>query len=291
MLKRFASLSARATLSFAVLSAAIFTSGCSSMLYHPTFVQHYDPAQVGLTAEDVYFPTSDGSKLHGWYFKSSMKKTKGLIVFFHGNGQNLSSHFASLSWIPPYGYDYFIFDYRGYGKSEGTASPENTVLDGIAAIRKGRDLAHGLPLVVFAQSLGGAVALRSLIEMKKEVPIRLLVLDSAFESYQGAGQGVLSHAWLTWPFQPLAYVLLSDKWSADGRVKELAPTPIVVMHGDHDQTIDYDLGVDVFQAAAEPKEFWKIEGGRHTDAFWRHGTTYREKFLKRLDQAVLAPAK
>ena len=111
---------------------------------------------------------------------------------------------------------------------------------------------------------------RSLVELKKEVPVRLVVIDSSFISYRDAGQGVLSHAWVTWLFQPLAQVLLSDRWAPEKRVAELAPTPLVVMHGNRDQVIDYDLGEDLFKAAGEPKEFWRVEGGRHIDAFWRH---------------------
>lgn len=261
--------------------------GCSSMLYHPTSETYFDPKQGGLSYDDVSFSSQNGRKLHGWYFRTAArKKPKATIVFFHGNGENLTSHFATLAWILPYGYDYLIFDYQGYGSSEGEPSPEGTVQDGIAALRFVKGRAPESPLVVFAQSLGGAVALRTLIELKGEVPVRLVVIDSSFLSYQAAGRSVLSQHWLTWILQPFSTLVLSDAWAPGERVAEISPTPLVVLHGDQDQVIDFKLGERLFEKAKEPKEFWRVENGRHTDAFWRHGTLYRERFLKRLEQAL-----
>jgi fermentation-respiration switch protein FrsA (DUF1100 family) len=201
----------------------------------------------------------------------------------------MSSHFASLAWILQYGYDYLIFDYRGYWKTEGKPSPENTVKDGITVLKYARDHAPGTPLVIFAQSLGGAIALRSYIDAKNEIPARLVVIDSSFASYKSVGRDVLSRSWLTWIFQPLASVLLSDQWAPGKRVREVSPTPLLVMHGDLDQVISFKQGEKLFEAAAEPKEFWKIEGGYHTDAFWRHKGIYRQRFLEKLE-SMFGPA-
>ena len=261
------------------------------MLYQPLDQQVYDPEKGGFRYEDVTFQAADGVALHGWYFKSTVQKEpKALLVFFHGNGENMSTHFVTLSWLLDYGYDFFIFDYRGYGSSQGDPTPEGTVKDGIAAINYAGTRAlksqTKYPLVVFAQSLGGAVALRSLIDMKKApgntVWPKLIVVDSSFLSYKAAARAVLAHSWITWILQPFTYLVLSDEWAPGDAVKSLAPTPLVVMHGDKDQLVDYSLGLDLFDKAGEPKEFWKIEGGKHIDSFWRHGDVYRTKLLNRL---------
>jgi fermentation-respiration switch protein FrsA (DUF1100 family) len=273
-------------------------SSCSSLLYHPTQRTYFAPEDAKLKYDDVSFESASGAKLHGWHLKAEGGRApKALIVHFHGNAENLTSHFASLAWIMSQGYDSFIFDYQGYGRSEGKPTPEGTVQDGIAALKIAPTLVKpGTPLVVFGQSLGGAISLRSLIELKAQwkdefsnkLPVRLILLDSSFKSYRDAGQGVMSRSWLTWLFQPLAHLVLSDRWAPDDRVRELAPIPLVVMHGDQDQVIGLDLGEELFAAAGDPKEFWKVEGGRHTDAFWRHGTKYRERFVQRIEQALAA---
>ncbi len=269
-------------------------SGCSTLLYFPTREQHYDPNRAGLRWEDVEFKSQDGTRLGGWYFHHKdpkLKTPKATLVFFHGNGENRTSHFTTLVWLLDEGYDFFIFDYRGYGNSEGTPDPKGTVEDGMAAIRWAHQnkLNHktpDVPLVVFAQSLGGAVALRSLIELKKEVPIAWIVVDSSFQSYQWAGMSVLSQSIVGSLFQPFSFLALSDEWAPGDRIKELAPTPILIMHGDQDQMIHYRLGERLFITAGEPKEFLRIEGGYHTDAFWRHQGKYKKIFLEKLSAIV-----
>ena len=62
------------------------------------------------------------------------------------------------------------------------------------------------------------------------------------------------------------------------RIAELAPIPLIVMHGDADQVVGFALGQEVFSAAAEPKEFWVIPGGGHIDSLWRPGQIYRRRF-------------
>src|SRR5690606_6353518 len=123
-------------------------------LYHPTHIVHYEPKQLKLEPLDVEIEVEPNVKVHGWYLKSQTKKPKGVIVFFHGNAENITSHYVSLSWILKEGYDYFIWDYRGYGKSQGKPSPQNTVHDGIIVIKHIYNQNPKLPLFVFAQSLG-----------------------------------------------------------------------------------------------------------------------------------------
>jgi uncharacterized protein len=262
-------------------------SGCSSLLYQPVREQIYDPAPLGFEYEEIIFPSTDGIQLNAWHFKSKLKKSpKAVIVFFHGNGENLTTHFATLAWILQYEYDYMIFDYRGYGKSEGSPSPEGTVKDGVAAIQYASQRWKNIPIVVLGQSLGGAVAIRSVVELTQKVPIKLVVIDSSFLSYRKVGQKVLSHHWFTWILQPFAGLFLSDTWAPEGRVSKISPIPMIVIHGKKDQIVDYDLGEEVYRLALDPKEFWSIQDGKHTDVFWRHGEFYRKKLIEKLESIL-----
>jgi alpha-beta hydrolase superfamily lysophospholipase len=263
---------------------SIFISGCSGLLYHPTHIVHYEPKQLKLEL-DVEIEVEPNVKVHGWYLKSQTKKPKGVIVFFHGNAENITSHYVSLSWILKEGYDYFIWDYRGYGKSQGKPSPQNTVHDGIIVIKHIYNQNPKLPLFVFAQSLGGAIAMRSVIDLNGEVPIRGLAVDSTFQSYQGVAREVLSRGWITWLFQPLAYITLSDKFAPAGKIDRISPIPFMVIHGTEDTVVKYKFGEEVFKDAQEPKEFLKIEGGHHIDAFWnKNSEEHRKKFLSFLNK-------
>ncbi|MDZ4675876.1 MAG: alpha/beta hydrolase [Oligoflexia bacterium] len=263
---------------------AVPSLSCTHLLYHPTQHQYYDPVKAGVTPDEIWFENDEGQKLFGWYFHAKTKTpSKALIVFFHGNAENLSSHFATLLFVLEQGYDFFIFDYSGYGKSPGKPTPKATIQDGKAAIKWASDHRKGKPLVVFGQSLGGAIAMRSVAEVKDQIPIDLVVVDSTFHSYKSVANRLMRKHWVTWLFSPLAYVLMNDTYSPEDSISKLSPIPMVVIHGDQDQTVDYQLGKEVFHLAQQPKEFWEVPGGMHTDAFWRHGKTYRDKFIKRLD--------
>ncbi len=245
-----------------------WTSGCSSALYHPTHHIHYSPQSFGLEPNDLWI---DG--LHAWHFPANQKKSRALVVLFHGNGENLTSHFSNLSWLPAQGFEYLIFDYRGYGKTPGKPSPQNTVEDGKKIITWA--LSRKQPLILMGQSLGGAVLLRSLQEIRAEstteriTPVRLVVLDSTFASYQDAGQSLLSRFWITWPFQWLGQLLLSDDRapSAD-QLSESSPFPYVVLHGTHDISIDPSLGRELYDSLPKPKRWIFAAGGRHIQSLW-----------------------
>lgn len=263
-----------------IIAIALLASGCSHLLYYPTQHQHYDPKKFKLNPKDVWFKSEKGDDLHAWYFESKQKPSKGTIVFFHGNAQNLSSHFANLIWLPEQGYSYFIFDYPGFGQSPGKPNPENTVLAGKAAIRWVYENLDKRPIVL-GSSLGGAIAQRAVLDLKNEIPFRALVLDSTFNSYQSIARKKLSSSWVTWAFQPFVYVLLSDRWTADeDDLKKLSPIPVLVVHGDQDTIVEPEFGEEIFEYLAQPKEFWKINGGLHTDVFWIRDGEYRTPFLE-----------
>lgn len=270
-------------LSFFLMALA----GCSSFLYYPAKESYTDPTQFRHKPEIVDFRTEDGLLLHGWYFKSTVRPAKGTLLFFHGNAQNITTHFFALYWLLDEGYDYFIFDYRGYGDSEGKPSPEGTLADGRAALKWIN--AHKDPhthLVIFAQSLGSAVALRVACDARAEHPnaaefdFTAVAIDSGFVSYRRAAQGVLSRSWLTWPLQWMAYLVLSDEFAPKDCVSHISPRPILVVHGDADQTIEFRLGEKLFALSDDPKEFWRIEGGHHTDFLFRESFHYRQAFLE-----------
>jgi uncharacterized protein len=265
-------------------------------MYHPSHEMIADPAQLQLKPDELSLPVQSGN-LHVWYFHHkapvSTDKPRALLLFFHGNGENMTSHYLALTFLLEQGYDFAIFDYRGYGQStfgdngkSKNTSPQSTVEDGVEFLKWGHQYAETahIPWIVFAQSLGGAIALRSLIEVRKQWTPNLVVVDSTFSSYQEVGQDVLKRGIITWPFQWLSYLLLSDEWAPGKRISEISPTPLWVIHGNEDHTVSYDLGREVFHLAKEPKEFWHVEGGHHVDALWAHNGQFKRKFVIKLNQ-------
>jgi fermentation-respiration switch protein FrsA (DUF1100 family) len=280
-----------------------FTSSCSSMMFFPTKALYYDPKNFGLEIEEIRVPSYDGTSLYGWYFhhsahaKNPRSKPKAVLFFAHGNGANVSGQFPALAWIAAQGYDFYIFDYRGYGVSEGDSpSPKEAVGDTIAALRwiDARAKREGIPLVAFGQSLGSALLVRAISEERKRatpVPerptISFIALDSTFLSFEWATASVFSQHWITTPFQPLAFLLVSDEWAPRERIRDLAPTPLLILHGEEDRIIDVRLGQEAFDAALPPKELVRIPKSGHVQAFWGEDQAkYRAIFLDRMEKAL-----
>ena len=268
-----------------LLILAAFMSGCSSLFYHPTREELVYRDKLPLKPRDIHFQSKDGTKLHAWHFPAlGTKNPKAAIVLFHGNAENLSSHFIQLYEAPARGYAYLIFDYRGYGKSEGSPKPKGTVEDGVAAIRWMHSNYPNTPLVIFGQSLGGAVAFKAVNQIKDEIKISLIVADSTFHDYRSAARSLFARNWLLFLFQPLAWALADNSASPKDDIPELSPIPLLIVHGTKDPVVDYSLGQEVYALAKDPKEFWSIPEGRHIDFMLRESGKYGDKLFERLDQ-------
>lgn len=258
-------------------------AGCSSLLYYPTDFIYVDPKKISAEPEEHEFALDDGIKIQGWYFRAKEKPAKAVVLFFHGNGQNRSSHYLSLFWLVEKGYDLAVFDYPGYGISDGKPTPKNTVEMGKKALQYIRDLDPQLPLVVYGQSLGGVVAIRSVIEMKGKVEPHLLVVDSSFLSYRKAAQKVMAKSIWTWPLQPISFLIFSDEWAAKDRIQDLTNTPLVVIHSRQDELVPFELGEEIYRSAQTKKQFWIKERGSHISTFsGADGEYYKEKLMTAL---------
>jgi hypothetical protein len=278
----------------ALIAAAGNLSGCSSLAYQPTNTIYADPSRANIRFESLDFESKDGTRLHGWYFPAITEKNKpakGTIIQFHGNAENMTSHFASLFWVIDAGYNFFTFDYRGYGGSDGDPNQSGVNDDALAAVeyvsKKVARTGSKKDIVLYGQSLGGAVLMRAYRDIRANEAlhdrVRALVVESSFYSYKAIGRSLLARTWFTFLLQPLAYVLVSDKYSPEDDIAKISPTPLLVIHGDEDPVIPFSFGKKIFEKAQEPKTFWKIEHGRHIDAMRRDHGAYREKLITFLD--------
>lgn len=265
----------------------ILIQSCSHLFYHPTSKHFVDPKQFKLKYENIFFHSKDGVELHGWFFPSKSNNPKGTIIQFHGNAQNISSHFFSLLWLIDHDYNLFTFDYRGYGKSKGEPSQEGLYLDALAALEKGFELnkKNGSgKFIVYGQSLGGAVSLRAIPDFKYHDQISMIVMDSTFSSYQDIAFDRIKSVWFMWPFSPLAYLLVSDKYASEDVFHKIT-TPTLVIVGMKDEMIPPKFGKHIYKnIGSKNKWLWKLPNGKHIDAYHHDEGIYREQFLRLSDE-------
>lgn len=264
-----------------LLAPTLLCQGCvGGLFYYPDKVVYDTPARHGLPFEEVTFASKDGTRLSGWFIPA-VGKAKGTVIHFHGNAQNMTAHFGFVSWLPAAGFNLFVFDYRGYGKSEGRPHKQGVYEDSVAAIsyvaaRKDVDQAR---LLILGQSLGGTNAIAA-VGLNRFAGIRAVAIESTFASYRRIVRDKLDEipvvSLLKWP---LSYILIGNDLSAEQAVEKISPIPLLLIYSRDDQIIPYHHGITLYQKAKEPKQFWTIERGGHMAAFPEPESIWRTKLV------------
>ena len=240
----------------------VLSSCAQKMFYYPDAVDYGNaPTRYQQPFQDIYFQSSDGTRLHGWFVPSRLhanpKLAKGTVVHFHGNAQNVSSHYALVQWLPENGYNVFTFDYRGFGTSEGKVGFAGIVADADAALNHVRAMPEvdATRLFVLAQSIGGNKAIAAIGRGNRD-GIRALVGDSTFYGYDAIANDKFKGA----------SVLVNDGLSAHRYIAAISPIPLLMLHGTADEVIPYAHGERLFEQAREPKQFIAVKNGQHIRA-------------------------
>jgi len=258
-----------------------------NMFFYPDRVAYTRPEQFGLQAEDVWF-ASGNLRLHGWWLPATTPTAQGSVLHLHGNAANISNHLPLVAWLPRAGYNVLMFDYRGFGQSEGKASLAGIVDDAAAALAvlRGRADIDAQRLVVFGQSLGGATALRLLA--RDSDGVRIAIIDSAFESYRAIARDAATDSIVLAPLLPLALPLLPR--AADDPVTALKTLriPLVFVHGALDHIVRPVHSERLYAAAPEPRHLLLAPGAVHMEALLR--PELQAQVLRLMGDALAAPA-
>jgi fermentation-respiration switch protein FrsA (DUF1100 family) len=237
----------------------------SSLIYYPDAAGRglaATPQQIGLAFEDVELITEDKVRLHGWFIPSD--NARGTVLFFHGNAGNISHRLDSIATFNRMRLNVFIFDYRGYGQSQGRVTETGTYRDAEAAwsyLVETRGIGAS-NIIVFGRSLGASIA----AWLASQYTPAALILESGFSSVPSMAQRM-------YPFLPVKWLA---RFSYDTRqyVSTIA-CPLLVVHSKNDEIIPYTEGRLVFDAAPANKQFLEIRGG-HNDGFIVTGQKYTD---------------
>lgn len=269
----------------ALLALTVGLGGCvEGLFFHPDRHAYTSPRALGLAHEDVRIPGPDGSTLHGW-FLPAQGRSRGSVLHAHGNAANIGNHLPLVAWLPAAGFDVLMFDYRGFGRSDGQPTLEGVVADTRAALAwlRAHPKVDARRLVVLGQSLGGATAIRAVAA--DPAGVRLLVTDSAFASYRGIARDA---AGLLRPVAaPLLSTLPGEESDPVQALKSLR-MPVTLIHGSADRVIPIAHGEALYAAAAAPKRWMRIEGGSHMEALMR--APVRAALLEAMAEALDPPA-
>ncbi len=241
------------------------------LLFQPSDRLRATPDDAGMDHETVRLDTDDGETLHGWWVPapdvSRETGARGTLLFFHGNAGNISGRLESVGQFHRLGLNVLIVDYRGYGQSTGTPSEAGLYHDAEACWQYLTETQGVAPqhIVVFGRSMGGGPATWIASRKRPEA----VILESVFTSVPDVG----AHHY---PFLPVR-TLATNQFDNASRVGTIS-APLLSIHSRDDRVVPFELGRDVYEAAAAPKQFLEIEGG-HNDGF----LVSSEEYLRTID--------
>lgn len=272
----------------AAVTAGLIVAACTGVFFQPHRLQVATPDQLGLAYQQAIFKTRDGLELLGWFLPAK-GSALGTVLQLHGNAENISTHFASLAWMPARGFNVFIFDYRGYGASEGDATLAGAQIDIDAALDAllARNDVDKDRIVMYGQSLGGALAAYYVAHSPRRDRLRALVLESTFSDYVEIAREKFADHWITWPFQWLPYLAVDDSFSPLPSMAKISPLPLLVLHGDQDRIVPVHHAKLLYDAALEPKQLWIVPGAGHIQA--TGDPAVRDRLVAYLREVLAAP--
>jgi fermentation-respiration switch protein FrsA (DUF1100 family) len=234
---------------------------------------NWESATAEFHPRDVWFPTRDGVKLHGWFFAADAAEAP-FIIWFHGNAGNITERSLIADELRRHGVNVLLFDWRGYGKSEGDPTESRLYIDAEAVYDFAvRDLhAHAGRIALYGESLGGPYAAWLATRRKAHC----VVIENSFPSLRDLGNALYAPVPLGY-FAPCS--LTTTRWL------NKAGVPVLVMHGRRDQVIPFPLGMRLYDDLRVPKRLLVSETAGHSEIASAEGERYYEtvtSFVKSL---------
>jgi fermentation-respiration switch protein FrsA (DUF1100 family) len=254
--KRRRVMTAVITLVVTLVALALFVRWLEPrMAFFPFPGEAETPRDFGVPFEAITLDTADGERLRAWLMTPpAPQAARARIVYFHGNGGNLSNWSPILSAIVRRGYSVLAVDYRGYGLSTGRPTERGLYRDVEAVVARAWTQPESqVPLVYWGRSLGGAMAAYAATVRKPDG----VIVEAGFPSARSAVRAS--------PVLAALSLLASYRFPA-GEYLNQANAPVLMLHGDRDSVIPFALGRELFDQVTAPKDFVVIAGGDHNDA-------------------------
>jgi fermentation-respiration switch protein FrsA (DUF1100 family) len=221
-----------------------------ALMYFPD-TRRTPPATVGLPqAEEVTLNSADGEQVIAWHVPP--RGDAPVVLYFHGNGAALANRAGRFQQIVSDGTGLLALSYRGYGGSSGRPSEDGLIMDAEAAYQFAAARYPNARLVLWGESLGTGVA----VAVAAKHRVAALVLEAPFTS-------AVEIAASSYPFAPVRW-LMKDQFRSDQRIGKVT-APVLILHGDHDAIVPFELGKRLFALTGEPKRFVRLPGRGHND--------------------------
>jgi len=238
----------------------------------PTFFKNNQIFEKDFTIKSFYFKTEDGRKLNAWLLKSTTERPKASVFALHGNATNINIHHQNFADLTKHGFQIFIFDYSGFGYSEGKATRKNALEDAFSAFQffENLDEVKNTPQIIYGQSFGGNLAIP--LATRNQQKIEGLVIEGTFMNVKNIANSVIP---------VFGGLIISNNYNNRQNLKKFKK-PILIIHSKEDKVVNLKLGKQIFKNANQPKEFFEIDKP-HINGI----RFYHNEISKKIDSLIL----
>jgi len=220
------------------------------IVFHPKVLTKDYVFKFDAPFEELFLETADSITLNALYFKTEKESSKGVILYFHGNSDNLQRWGQFATDFTSKGYDFFAMDYRGFGKSEGKIEEHKFYEDAHFVYNWLKDQYESNQIIIYGRSLGSSVA----SNLAADVKARMLILETPFDNLKGA----IAHRKfsINIPFK-LDYEFANDRYLP------YIKYPIYIFQGTKDKIVPYQSALQLKPLLKENDIFFTIDDGKH----------------------------
>lgn len=238
-----------------------------AQFYRPSHRDFGMQVDLGLDPEMVSFESADGTVLAGWLLRAR-EPVRGTVIYYQGSDRNITYTSRHVYWLTEHGLNVFLFDYRGFGLSDGSPSRRGLVEDSVAAVDMiiEREDSPGARIVLYGQSMGGQLALNA-AAVRQDSGIRLVVAEATYSNQRYHLSDKLGRLGPLWLVKWGGWLLTSSQLSGESAIRRLQATPVLLIHGDVDTGVAPYHSDRLYARASGPVTLWRYAGYEHLRIF------------------------
>lgn len=260
-----------------------WTGFLDAMFFRPSQRDYARQEALDTLPEDLFFQSSDGTTLHGWLIPAKSDR-KGTVIHCHGSDRNISFTVQNSAWLAEFGFDVFVFDYRGYGKSEGRPSTTGVIEDTVAAAEFiHTKQATQAKVILWGQSMGGQLAIIAASRLGPD-KVAAVVSESTYASRSHQIKDKVAQLGPLWIMQWGVWLFTSDQHAAIHVVDQLESIPLLLIHSASDTAVQEYHSHWLHERANLPKEYWALGKPAHLAVF--HDALMRSKLAENLIETL-----
>jgi len=223
------------------------------ILFHPVAVDIHTPYHFDQPFKEVNIPYNKETNINVIQFTHTGADTaRGVVLYFHGNKENISRYAPYATDFTPHGYEVWMIDYPGYGKSTGKFSEEDLYAYALVLYKLARSRWRPDQIIIYGKSLGTGVA----AELADVRDCQRLILECPYYSMTS----LVRHYLPLWPVGSMMHY----KFPTYEHLPKVT-APITIFHGTSDGVVPYSNASRLKPLLKKGDEFITIEGGGHND--------------------------